>query len=391
MPSSPPQIIRGGFGPIIERTPTPFPFLSRRNNNNAETEADTEAVTDLDRTALTPAEERRQILCGAIQALCRGEPSRPINVRALLFPPVASHPVPANPSTAGETIHEEQTSNVAPTPTNNVHAQNQPPPVFPAALPPPQFNTGMLPHGPSPPVLVRLAKHNTVFLVDSSCHMSEKWSEIGMSIARTTSVILHAIAKSNPSPDDYPYNEEGSVRHIRKPKNKLPATISLYFMDSAVKVRDISKPDTVLRAFDSVAPRLDRAPLGADIFNIVADTFPYPPPNQMPVSARLPLHLIVLTAGYITEGALTGIDSYRSAMDVLAIKDDQVTITLYQVGRNGLSANLLNSYDQVYNFWGSETTRNMVYTEFCQDDHQTISVRSLLRAMSRSMRSRGII
>lgn len=78
-------------------------------------------------------------------------------------------------------------------------------------------------------------------------------------------------------------------------------------------------------------------------------------------------------------------------MEALDIKDEQVTITLYQVGRNDLAATLLNSYDQVYNSWGSESGRNMVYTEFCEEDHQNISVRSVFRAVAKGMRRRGFI
>lgn len=111
----------------------------------------------------------------------------------------------------------------------------------------------------------------------------------------------------------------------------------------------------------------------------------------MPLYCRRPLNLIVLTAGYITDDPLKGIESFRSVMDVLAIKDEQVTITLYQVGYNGEAANLLNSYEYVYNSWGPEDGRNIVRAEICQEDHHTTSVRSILGAMSRSMRSRGSI
>lgn len=366
-PSSiPTHIIRGGFGPIIDRTPTPFPFISNPD-------------------ARTRAESRRETLCGAIRALCRCEPPRPIDVRALF--PCSTHPVAANPSIVGETIPEEHTEPTpplaAPTPTENFHAQHQPPALIPAALPPPQFNTGMLPYGQNPPVLTRLAREHTVFLVDSSCHMSERWSELAMSIARTTSVIRHAMQRSPLPPQDYPY--------VRRNNNETPPTLGLYFMDSDLKLRDISYPDTVLKAFESVAPRFDRAPLGGQLFNVVADTFPNPPHDQMPLSSRRALNLIVLTAGYITDDPLAGIESFRSVMDVLAIKDEQVTITLYQVGYNSGAANLLNSYEQVYNSWGSEGGRNLVHTEICEEDHHTTSVRSILRAMSRSMRSRGSI
>lgn len=174
-------------------------------------------------------------------------------------------------------------------------------------------------------------------------------------------------------------------------KKEISPSISLYFMNSAVKVRDILYPDTVLKAFQSVAPVSKRTPLGQQLFEIVADAFPCPPPNQTPVSGRLPLNVIVLTAGYVTDDPLKSIEGFRSAMEVLGIKDEQVSITLYQVGYDGRAANLLNSYDEVYNSWGSESERNMVYTEFGQGAQQTISVRSLFRAVSRGMRRRGFI
>lgn len=389
MPSSTPtHVIIGGFGPIIERPPTPFPFLSGLKQN-----ADTNADTNRDPAVLTPAERNREILCGAIQALCRCEPSRPIDVRALLFPPVPTHPVPTNSSTVGETIPEENTPALAtPAPTDNTIGQSTTPHiVIPTSLPPAQFNAGMLPNGRNIPVLDRLAKENTTFLVDSSCHLSERWSEMGMCIARSTRAIIDTRARSQPSPENYPYNMDGTMSAVDIKKKEISPSISLYFMNSAVKVRDILYPDTVLKAFQSVAPVSKRTPLGQQLFEIVADAFPCPPPNQTPVSGRLPLNVIVLTAGYITDDPLKSIEGFRSAMEVLGIKDEQVTITLYQVGCDGGAANLLNSYDEVYNSWGSESERNMVYTEFGQGAQQTISVRSLFRAVSRGMRRRGFI
>lgn len=384
--STPTQVIIGGFGPIIERTPTPFPFLSRRNNN-----ADTNADTDRDPAALSRAEAHREILCGAIRALCRCEPSRPIDVRALLFPPDRTHPVPANSSTVGETIPEEQAPLVAaPTPTiaqtlNQNHGLLE----IPTVYPPPQFNIGMLPAARNYPALDRLAKGRTALVVDNSCHMSERWSEVAICIARTATLIVNAIGKRQLSPEEYPYNYEGSVKGIRSTKNEISPSLSLYFMDSAVKMRDLTYPDTVLKAFEAVPPVSKRTPLGEKLFDIVADMFPYSPPNQTPESERPYLNIIVLTAGYITDDPVRSIESFRSAMEALDIKDEQVHITLFQVGCNGRASNLLDSYDQVYNSWGSESGRNMVYTEICEDGRQTIGVRSLLRAVTRGMQRRG--
>lgn len=158
-----------------------------------------------------------------------------------------------------------------------------------------------------------------------------------------------------------------------------------------MKARNISDPNTVLKAFASVAPRSNHNPLGQNLFDIVGDYFPCPPPNQTLVSGRLPLNLIVLTAGYVTDDPIHGIESFRSEMGVLGVKDEDVTITLYQVGCNGRAANLLNSYDQVYNSLGSESERNMVYTELCEGNHQVVNVRNVFRAVSSAMRRRGFI
>lgn len=204
-------------------------------------------------------------------------------------------------------------------------------------------------------------------------------------------IILNAISKSHLSPEDYPYNNKGSLAGIGSAKHEISPSLSLYFMDSALKVRDLSYPDTVLKAFESVAPLFNRTPLGESLFNIVADTFPYSTPNQTSVSGRLPLNIIVVTAGYISDDPLKSIEGFRSAMEALDIKDEQVTITLYQVGCDGWAATLLSGYDEVYNTWGTETERNMVYTEYCETDHQAISVGSLFRAVSRGMRRRGFI
>ena len=65
---------------VNTRSPTPIPFFV-----GGSTGANPAPVV------LTPTEEALEVLCGAIDKMCRNKPPRPISVRDLLFP---SQPIP---------------------------------------------------------------------------------------------------------------------------------------------------------------------------------------------------------------------------------------------------------------------------------------------------------
>lgn len=157
----------------------------------------------------------------------------------------------------------------------------------------------------------------------------------------------------------------------------------------------LAYPDTILRGFVSVAPRFGRAPLGGRLYDIILDMFPGRSLSRTPTIPPLPLNIIVPTAGHITDHPAAEIESFQTAIEASGVDDHQVAITLYQVGSDSGAANLLDSYDRVYNLWGSGSERDIVYTELCEEAFpggqcdRTISVRKLFRAVTRGMRERG--
>lgn len=76
--STPINVVIGGFGPMIRRPATPFPFLEGPNGRTD----DPRRVANPNEP-LTTKEEIRIMLCGAIGALCRCELPRPFDARQL--------------------------------------------------------------------------------------------------------------------------------------------------------------------------------------------------------------------------------------------------------------------------------------------------------------------
>lgn len=191
--------------------------------------------------------------------------------------------------------------------------------------------------------------------MDDSVHMAPFWDELKICIARCVLTTVQSAEDGYVSWDDYfPYGEGIDEDDLREEPDieahQEQGTINLAFLNSDYRSRSIIYANTVLRAFNSVIPSSDRTPLGSSIFDAVCDLYPCLAPS----GPALPIHIIAITVVHTTEPPEANFESMLMALAALDIPEENVCMTVYQVGSSIQAARKLADYQMVFNTWGNE-------------------------------------
>ena len=150
--------------------------------------------------------------------------------------------------------------------------------------------------------------------MDDSKHMTPFWSELGLCIARCVSTIIDTAEDGYILSDNYfPYGEGEEEKEIGESDDEdyqESTTISLHFLNFIWNLKSLAYPNSVLGAFERIMPQNYLIPLGSRIFEVLADLFSCPPSSVRPVSPRLPIHIIIPTAGHTTDNPENTIDYF---------------------------------------------------------------------------------
>lgn len=195
---------------------------------------------------------------------------------------------------------------------------------------------------------------HTVFVADDTIHMRDKWLQLRKCIADCVDVIIETRDRMNQRSIE---NNEPDDKYCEEFQR-----LSLYFINSSIRVQNLSRADNVFPAFDCVAPKYPGTPLGTRLARLLHDLSPWPPAYAFPSAPRRPINIIVLTAGDMNADAPSAVDHFQVSLETLDISDRQVSITLYQIGSDRRSANTMELYERTYNNWAG-TRRGLMYAE----------------------------